>query len=378
MFPIIEVSGSAYERGKQYGTAAAMQTRHSIRSYAELFAYRLGLNWHVMCDKAQAYAKLIENTAPALMDEMRGVADGADVDLMEVVALNARTELLAGIGTGTKHANAESAIQQNEKLMQTDMALAMNECTAVAALPSATKNKHTLLAQTWDWMGNQRAACVVLRAQGDDGADYATITEGGMLAKIGLNQHGIAVTLNILASKSDGKKAGFPVHLILRSVLNQKDFESAERFIHSIAPSASSCITIASAEGKVASFEVTPTHVVAMQPRDGVISHTNHCMAELTQGDECAISKLSSTKERISRADTLLSQQRGKIDEVSLIQILRDESDGEQSICRHPNMQLPTCDRVETVLGAVMNTTTRTIDIADDVPSRVSFERISL
>jgi hypothetical protein len=101
-------------------------------------------------------------------------------------------------------------------------------------------------------------------------------------------------------------------------------------------------------------------------------------MAELTQGDECAISKLSSTKERISRADTLLSQQRGKIDEVSLIQILRDESDGEQSICRHPNMQMPTCDRVETVLGAVMNTTTRTIDIADDVPSRVSFERISL
>ena len=39
------------------------------------------------------------------------------------------------------------------------------ECTTAAATGAATAGGATLLAQTWDWQGDQRAACVLLRVR---------------------------------------------------------------------------------------------------------------------------------------------------------------------------------------------------------------------
>ena len=55
---------------------------------------------------------------------------------------------------------------------------------------------------------------------------------------------------------------------------------------------------------------------------------------------------------------------------------LRDESDGFLSICRSPDPALPPEGRVESVAGIVMNTHTRQMWIAPDVPSQVAFEEV--
>jgi isopenicillin-N N-acyltransferase-like protein len=57
---------------------------------------------------------------------------------------------------------------------------------------------------------------------------------------------------------------------------------------------------------------------------------------------------------------------------------LRDETDGHLSICRSPNMALPEEGRVESVAGVIMNTTTRQMWIAPDVPKRCAFERVEM
>ena len=44
MFPLIEVSGSARERGQQHGQEARARIEHSIATYARLFAY-CGIDW---------------------------------------------------------------------------------------------------------------------------------------------------------------------------------------------------------------------------------------------------------------------------------------------------------------------------------------------
>src|SRR5512146_2434392 len=103
MFPEVSVAGAPYERGRAYGEAVAPLVRHSIASYARLFACRRGLDWAGSQAEAMRFAPLLAEVAPDLLEEMRGIADGAGRALPEIVALNVRTELMAGIGAGVYH-----------------------------------------------------------------------------------------------------------------------------------------------------------------------------------------------------------------------------------------------------------------------------------
>ncbi len=71
--------------------------------------------------------------------------------------------------------------------------ISTNECTSLATASSDT----VWLAQNWDWCGTQREALCLVDAKTGSGLRYFTVTEAGMLAKIGLNSAGFAVTLNI-------------------------------------------------------------------------------------------------------------------------------------------------------------------------------------
>ena len=55
-----------------------------------------------------------------------------------------------------------------------------------------------LLAQNWDWHPDLSASTVIWIVEHDD-SWFATLTEAGILAKIGLNDAGLGVCLNILA-----------------------------------------------------------------------------------------------------------------------------------------------------------------------------------
>jgi isopenicillin-N N-acyltransferase-like protein len=66
-----------------------------------------------------------------------------------------------------------------------------------------------------------------------------------MLAKIGLNSAGIAVSLNLLRSLNDGQSLGMPVHVLLRLMLQAPDFRSARALADRSPAGGSSCVTLA-------------------------------------------------------------------------------------------------------------------------------------
>jgi isopenicillin-N N-acyltransferase-like protein len=150
------------------------------------------------------------------------------------------------------------------------------ECTALAVLPAASKDGHTWLAQNWDWIGEQRASLVVLRITDDDGTQRITLTEAGMLAKIGLNDRGVGVCLNILRSNDDGRKPGMPVHVLLRRLLECDSVDDACAVAQSVTHGASSNILVADADGHAASLELSPRDVAIVAPANGTLAHTNH------------------------------------------------------------------------------------------------------
>jgi hypothetical protein len=73
---------------------------------------------------------------------MGGIAEGAELELEEILGLNSRTELI-----------------------YPDKLTTGGECTAVASLPEATASGETLLGQNWDWNPQLRETTVLLEIE---------------------------------------------------------------------------------------------------------------------------------------------------------------------------------------------------------------------
>lgn len=378
---------SAHDRGLFYGQAARVQTLHSRNTYARLFA-SCGISWASACNKAMAYRDVIEQLDPSLVLEMEGTALGSGLALSEIMALNCRTEILPANFLSDATHQAEAALQANRDAglpdwlgeAPIDPAAAEGECTAMVVAPSASREGHTWLAQNWDWMGRQREALVLLHSRNEAGQRFTTLTEGGMLAKIGMNTLGFALGLNILRSLGDGLRPSVPVHVLLRHLLGCASLDAARAELARIGSSlgfgAASNVPCADAQGHVACFEVAPAGWGEVQPSCGVVVHTNHFVCESLLSAQAPLGLALSSQPRLATAQQHAAQ--SHIDQSELENFLRDETDGHLSICRSPDMKLPPEGRVESVAGVIMNTHTRQMWIAPDVPKRCAFELVDL
>jgi isopenicillin-N N-acyltransferase-like protein len=247
---------------------------------------------------------------------------------------------------------------------------------------AASRTGQAWLAQNWDWMGRQREALVLLHTQGPSGQSITTLTEAGMLAKIGINQSGFALGLNILRSKRDGSRLGVPVHVLLRHLLDCRSVAHARERLQALQTElglgfgAASNVPCADAEGQAACFEVSPAGWAEVTPTDGVVVHTNHFVCESLLAEQAPVGPGLSSHSRLSTAGQHALQT--PIGQADLERFLRDESDGFLSICRSPDPSVPPESRVESVAGIVMQTQPPAMWVACDVPSRVAFESVPL
>jgi len=405
MFPILHLQGDPQQRGQQYGSQAAQLIRHSIASYARQFAYRCGFTWQQAQTQAEGSLPWLERHVPHLLEEIQGIAAGSGFRFAEILALNLRTEILSRSVVGGSHPDCAAALEHNlqngvpqhppdpaheckamEKLIDPNPAKSDGgECTTLAALPQVTSTHHTYLAQTWDWIGEQRRACVLLRVHSDTHPAYLTLTEAGILAKIGLNQAGLAVALNLLRSTLDGQTEGMPVHLLLRLLLECEEWQQAVERVGSYPYTASSCVSVAGTAGqavglqpaKATSFEISPRGIGLHLPQGGILAHTNHFLDPALREDELPPHIGSST--RLERAYHLLRQsaQTGTLDAVALQKILQDRTNAPHCICRHPDPHLPAWDRTESVAAVVMDLNRQILHLAPNIPDQVEFVPIS-
>jgi isopenicillin-N N-acyltransferase-like protein len=327
------------------------------------------------------------------MAELRGMAQGSGQSLGCLMALNCRTEILPPTFlTDAPHlkeaAQAASVANRAAGLPDWladapwDGALKDGECTAMGVTAAASRTGQAWLAQNWDWMGRQREALVLLHTQGPSGQSITTLTEAGMLAKIGINQSGFALGLNILRSKRDGSRLGVPVHVLLRHLLDCRSVAHARERLHALQTElglgfgAASNVPCADAEGLAACFEVSPAGWAEVTPTEGVVVHTNHFVCESLLSEQAPMGPSLSSHNRLSTAGQHALQT--PIGQADLERFLRDESDGLLSICRSPDPSVPPESRVESVAGIVMQTQPPAMWVACDVPSRVAFESVPL
>src|SRR5690606_20402654 len=93
-FPFITVSGVPEERGRHYGVLAAERIRRSAGLHAGTLD-ALGLSPERRQSVIDELADRIEEFGASYVEEMRGIAEGADVPFEQIVMINARTEVVA-------------------------------------------------------------------------------------------------------------------------------------------------------------------------------------------------------------------------------------------------------------------------------------------
>ena len=293
----------ARERGRAYGAAVRDEVEATVDAYEVLFAELVGASPDDVLRFGDRVLAGVAVWRPALAEELEGVAEGARQRPELIAALNARTELLA-----------------------------LQECSLLARIESP---EGPWLAQNWDWYADAAERCVLWSATTPEGT-YLTMTEAGMLAKLGLSSRGVAVGLNILAHVRDRRsRPGTPVHLLLREILATcATVEDAADLLADAQPSASSAITVIDAEGGGAVFEVSPAGIGRIEPRDGALAHTNHFVdPELRRGD----AHVPAYDRSVARLDIGCAGAPATVEEA--LEALRGH-DGLASLCRHDEPSL--------------------------------------
>ena len=197
---------------------------------------------------ASSHARLRE-WAPTAAEEVAAVADGAGVEVTELMEIIARTEIM------------------------TQAPVAPTECSTI----SHTRPGASVAAQNWDWAVDFSTLWHINDVGAVPGQHrHVGIAEYGMLGKIGLNEAGVGVLLNILKHRADGP-GGVPVHMILERVLSEAgSLAEALEIIHSAPTSSSSIITVITAEAAVQVEIAGEAKRERRAGADGFLVHTNH------------------------------------------------------------------------------------------------------
>jgi isopenicillin-N N-acyltransferase-like protein len=274
------------------------------------------------------YLPVIEQFEPAYVEEMRGIAKGADVPFEDVVLLNARTEIL-------KLARPEV----RARLRTPDEP---DGCTGVVVLPPATASGRLIHAQNWDWKRECVDTAVVLRVRRDDGPDLLTFTEAGALGRSGFNAIGVAITANYLESDRDYRRVGVPLALIRRKVLECEHVALAMRVVYCTGKSAANNMIVSHCGGVAIDFECAPDETFQVHPEQGLLVHANHFVSPVALGKlkDTGVANTPCSLYRDIRVRDLLQPQIGAISTEAVKAALFDNFAEPWSVCRPPRRNL--------------------------------------
>jgi isopenicillin-N N-acyltransferase-like protein len=327
---LIELSGSPHDRGFQYGRQAVREIARSVGHYGAQGA-ALGLDQQRLAQIVRDYLPVLETFDHRQVEEMRGIAAGAEVSFEQIVLVNARTELLQFV--------RRPALLELLKVREPD------GCTGVVVRPEATRDKHLIHAHNWDWKYESAESCVILRIRNEAGPDILTFTEAGALARFGFNSRGVCITANGLDCDRDYAQAGVPLALIRRKVLEQTHLALALRIAYCTPKSGSNNLIISHApSGLVYDFECAPDETFMVEPQNGVLVHANHWLSPIALGKlrECGMADAPSTFYRDLRAREALTAKAGNVTVADVMAVMLDDFETPWSICYPPRPSSPT------------------------------------
>jgi isopenicillin-N N-acyltransferase-like protein len=337
--PLIRVHGTHREMGRQIGSQTANQVKHSLENAKTLMASAyesLQLTWHGAEIQASKYLPFAQERYPNVVEELRGIAEGAEVPFDDLVVLNAM------------------------EAVTTD-ALHLTKCTSVGINEQRTANGHILLGHNEDWVPEDEPDVFIIHATPVEEPQFLAMTYGGLLPNIGFNAAGIAQCCDSVYPSD--YRIGIPRVVLSRAILSAKTPADAIR--HMLAPlrAAGYNHLLAHESGEMYNVEVSARRFAVLYAENGMIAHTNHYLDRAMQEVEEESDELICTRVRYFRACRLL-EQTNKHTIQTIQSLLRDHVNYPDSICNHAVNDTDPLDREKTITSLVMDLTARQIHVA--------------
>ena len=349
----VKVSGSPIERGRQYGQQAKDLIHRVIKEYKLLFEKEANTDWETALQRASKYEEAIKNFRPDLLEEMHGIAEGAEVTFGEILTMNCRSEIMFAS-------------------CDTDA----DECTVIGVPPEASKNGHTLLAQNWDWWTVGLGTTVLYEVEQEGFPKAIIITEAGLVGGKGLNEAGVAQSMNALSVRKG--KIGVPLQVLLRGSLSCTTVPKAIDCIARANRAGCACVGLASGDGELVMVEYTPNDLDILLSGGDPLCHSNHWLSQkLILGNEAVNYSYISTFTRLDRAVRLVRSKK-KLTPKKLFKVLSDHAGHPDGICRHDDTGLPYYHRHSSLWSMVIDATSKVIYITDGSPCDVEPQKYRL
>jgi isopenicillin-N N-acyltransferase-like protein len=235
------------------------------------------------------------------------LAHGAQIELLDAVALQCRTEL---------------AYRED------------GQCTSFAVLGDKAWNGHPLVGQNVDWLEVMDYNSVLLHLQPEEGPEILMYANAGLLGYPGMNSEGLVLCLNMLVS--EGWVYGLPSIILMRAMLEQASIGDAEKLLARWPRSSSRNYLLADSSGEAADFECLVNSYRVLRPSDGLLAHANNfCDPEFAAHDR--LEDLPDSDARCNRMYHLLREAPKPLTLETMKQLLADHANYPASVCRHPS-----------------------------------------
>jgi predicted choloylglycine hydrolase len=276
---VLELEGDHFEIGFQHGKALGAEIRaYLARDFAEINLLRTNqLREDLIEEYVEPYKRIISQCLPGSMDELRGLAEGAEISIDQAVLLQVRRELIGTEGFSL-----------------------LGDCSSFAKRESG----HSVLGQTIDLPGDMTSLGQVFKIQsGTEGAPRIMMYSfAGLLGYMGMNSFGLAICINLVVS--EGWRIGVPPYLLARAFLNCKDIESCIDLVRNM-PIASSRSFILSDNERQVVLELNTTGYRIVE--GDFLTHANHYIhGDLKEGDRLNVFSKNSSAKRMRLLQDLL------------------------------------------------------------------------
>ncbi|MFF3378745.1 C45 family autoproteolytic acyltransferase/hydrolase [Streptomyces sp. NPDC002680] len=367
--PVVEISGTPAQRGRQYGEAVAGQLAASLAYYEEAFGASSGLTWQQVTARANRWLGPVRDYAPHLVEEMQGIADGAGVDLLDVLALNARGEVI--------YDDSFSGMREFGEVREEEPA---EGCTSFAAYGPASGDGHVWAGQNWDWRAGVQDTVVMLRIVQPPKPTLLMQVEAGQIGRQGASSAGIALNANGLGGRFD-EAVGLPQTVIRRSVLDQPSITDALNVLCRTRAHIASNALLTCREGFAVDLETTPAGHGWLYPTDGLLVHGNHYQAGVPTALAAGYRPLSpDSLVRVPRAEEGLRRLRdatGPDETRKLIkQSMSDHLGHPESLCTHADPREPEIKHWTTLVSSCVDLTAGDYHVTAGTPCDHEYQHL--
>ncbi|MFC6767821.1 C45 family autoproteolytic acyltransferase/hydolase [Natrinema soli] len=353
----VTLSGTAYECGVIHGETFVDEIQQNISVYLDKFAYH-GVDKQTTREQASDLLPRIQEWNPEYAEELRGIAEGSGISVIEIALLNVRYEVLYAA--------------------YSDGSLGVDGCTSFGLLPEVTADHHTYVGQNWDWAEPIANTLIVTEVHRDNVPNHLAVTEAGIVGgKMGINEHGIGLVVNGLVSPNDGDDPfRKPFHVRCREVLEAERFDTALKPLVASLHACSSNFVLGHADGEIIDVEASPNGPGYVYPRNGVHTHANHFA---NNGFEsCMERQLPDTLYRARRLRQALEQHSGDIDPATIKSALSDHFGRPASFCRHIDKNKHPQKRTQTDTSVIIDLTERTLCATYGPPCETTYNTYQL